>query len=86
MTRIVGALDADTKITSYAELALALGGSGDSFTGQLLLLVAKADPGNRARLRRGFPRQVAAWEMWMEAAPHLTAGGLADALATVPDH
>lgn len=54
----------DMELKSYGDLALALGGSADSFTGQLLLLIAKADPGNRARLRRGFPRQVAAWETW----------------------
>lgn len=81
----VGALPADVKLATHAHLALALGGSEDSFTGDLLRLIAKADPGNRARLRRGFPKQVAAWELWMEAAPEITAGGLASVLLSVPD-
>jgi len=53
-----------------------LGGDVTSFTGLLLELIAKADPGNRARLRAGFPRQVAAWEAWQMADPPLTAGQL----------
>ena len=57
-----------------------------SFTGDLLRLIAKADPGNRARLRAGFPKHVAAWEMW-QASPDggLTSGQLHAALASVPD-
>jgi hypothetical protein len=70
------------ELTTYAELALALGGSEDSFTGQLLLLIAKADPGNRARLRAGFPRDVAAWELWMASGGHMTAGELDTALSS----
>lgn len=55
--------------TSWRELCLFLDGSQDSFTGKLLELIAKADPGNRARLREAFPRHVAAWETWQVLAP-----------------
>jgi len=79
------ALPDDHPLATYADLALALGGSEDSFTGDLLRLIAKADPRNRARLRAGFPLQVAAWEIWMGAAPHITAGELADEFAHIPD-
>lgn len=54
---------------SWEELCLFLGGSTTSFTGMLLTLIAKADPGNRARLRAEFPRHVAAWETWRVLAP-----------------
>jgi len=58
----------------------------------LLLLIAKADPDSRARLAAGFPRQVAAWEIWThvglvgfkDGSRHLTAAQLAAALALVP--
>lgn len=62
------------------DLARALGGSEDSFTGQLLKLVAKADPDNRERLRIAFPRAVRAWELWMATSPTPTAGELLAAL------
>jgi hypothetical protein len=75
----------DMKLDTYGDLALALGGSADSFTGQLLLLIAKADPGNRFRLRAGFPRHVAAWEFWMASGGHMTAGQLEKALTAVGD-
>jgi hypothetical protein len=54
---------------SWQELCLFLNGSPTSFTGMLLTLIAKADPGNRARLRAEFPRHVAAWETWRAIAP-----------------
>ena len=79
------ALPDDHKVETWGELCLALGGSRDSFTGLLLTLIEKADPGNRARLRAGFPRQVAAWERWVAAGGRgLTAGALPAALETVP--
>jgi hypothetical protein len=56
-------------VSTWEELCLFLDGSPTSFTGLLLTLITKADPGNRARLREGFPRQVAAWEAWCEHAP-----------------
>ena len=55
--------------STWYELCLFLDGSPSSFTGQLLTLIEKADPGNRHRLREAFPRQVAAWEAWRELAP-----------------
>jgi hypothetical protein len=54
---------------TWEELCLFLDGMPSSFTGQLLTLIEKADPGNRARLRAEFPRQVAAWETWRAIAP-----------------
>jgi hypothetical protein len=51
-------------ISTGERLAVFLGGADDSFTGELLKLVARADPGNRARLREAFPREVRAWEIW----------------------
>ncbi len=35
-----------------------------NFTAELLRLIAKADPINRARLRGAFPREVEAYEAW----------------------
>ncbi len=64
-------------VSTWEDLVLFLGGSPDSFTGLLLVLIAKADPGNRARLTEAFPRQVAAWEEWCASAP-LTRGQLED--------
>jgi hypothetical protein len=68
-------------VDSWGELCLFLKGSPDSFTGMLLALLAKSDPGNLARLRRLFPRHVAAWEIWVVRAPQLTYGELEEALA-----
>lgn len=39
-------------------------GGGDWFTAQLLCLIQKADRQNRARLRLGFPEEVALVEQW----------------------
>ena len=39
-------------------------GQGDWFTAQVLRLCGKADPNNLARLRQGFPEEVAAYEAW----------------------
>ena len=41
-----------------------MGGYGDWFSAQLLRLVAKADNGNREKLRKGFPETVALYEAW----------------------
>lgn len=43
-----------------------IGGHGDWFTAHLLRLIAKSDREHRARLRLGFPDEVAAFEKWME--------------------
>jgi hypothetical protein len=54
----------DRPLFHTADLAQFLGGSEDSFTGLLLVLLQKADPGNVARIRKGFPEIVTAWETW----------------------
>lgn len=55
------------RIVTTGDLALLLGGSEGSFTGDLLRLVEGADPENRERLRTAFPVQVRAWELWQES-------------------
>lgn len=71
------ALPSEARVITLDHLALALGGSGDSFTGWLLLLIGKADRVNRARLQQAFPLHVAAWELWQH---ELTVGELREAL------
>jgi hypothetical protein len=53
------------------DLARCLGGDETSFTGDLLRLIAKAQAtrDNYDALRRGFPRIVRAWELWMVTWP-----------------
>lgn len=75
-TDLVGAVPADQPLADWTDLVLALGGDDTSFTGDLLRLIAKADPGNQERLRLAFPWNVRAWELWMEHAPDITAGQL----------
>lgn len=41
-----------------------IGGHGDWFSAKLIRLIAKADLGNRERLRMGFPEEVALYERW----------------------
>lgn len=77
-TDLVGAMPADHPLPDLGDLALALGGEMTSFTGRLLELLYKADPENRDRLRIAFPREVRAWELWLEHAPEITAGQLKD--------
>lgn len=71
----------DLELHGLGDLAAVLGGSEDSFTGVLLHLIAKADPSNRARLLLAFPRQVRAWELWMEARPTPNGGQMLALLA-----
>jgi hypothetical protein len=59
----------DRQMWGTGDLAVFLGGSEDSFTGLLLVLIAKADPENRGRLKLAFPRQVTAWELWQSCSP-----------------
>ena len=75
-----GVLPPEHSVHLWQELCLFLGGDRTSFTGVLLELIAKADPGNRARLRLAFPWEVAAYEVWnsTELLP-FTAGALRDA-------
>jgi len=68
------------ELDSLGLLALYLGGSGDSFTGDLLRLTAKADPGNYDRLAAVFPITTRAYALWQSmSAP--TVGDLTAALA-----
>jgi hypothetical protein len=64
------------------DLARFLGGSEDSFTGLLLVLIAKAQstPENFSRLELAFPREVAAWVMWQSMSPVPTVRELREAL------
>jgi hypothetical protein len=74
-------LPPDQPIMTTGLLAVFLGGSETSFTGLLLQLIAKADPGNRARLRSAFPREVYAWETWMCLDPAPTTAELNAAMS-----
>jgi hypothetical protein len=65
----------DEDLTDLSSLAVFFGGSGDSWTGDFLRLVAKSDPEHRARLREAFPLLVNGWEAWMLLA-HPTVGAL----------
>lgn len=56
---------ADTPCTLIADLAVMLGGSADSFTGELLNLCGKADPPNLGRLAIAFPLTVTVYRAWM---------------------
>ncbi|HEV2452214.1 MAG TPA: hypothetical protein VGS62_09845 [Streptosporangiaceae bacterium] len=62
---------ADRSIPTTHQLALFLGGSPDSFTGLLLVLIAKAQatPENMGRLELAFPREVTAWKTWQSMSP-----------------
>lgn len=71
---IRSALPQNTPVSDHHGLCLALGGDDTSFTGDLLRLIAKADPVNRARLVLAFPGHVIAWEHWVAKAPAITAG------------
>ena len=71
----------DLPMPTLGQLALFLGGSDDSFTGDLLRLMGKADPGNRARLARAFPREDQALRAWMSTEPAPTFGQLEELLA-----
>lgn len=46
------------------DLWLAYNSGQDHFSALLFRLIGKADPGNRERLRKGYPEHVAAWEEW----------------------
>jgi hypothetical protein len=73
----------DAPLYGTGDLARFLGGSRDSFTGLLLVLFQKADPGNLARLKRGFPEVHAAWAMWSAMSPVPTPRQLREALERV---
>jgi hypothetical protein len=71
---------ADRRMYGTGDLAVFLGGSEDSFTGLLIVLMQKADPGNLARLTLAFPREVAAWMVWNAMSPVPTFSELRAAL------
>jgi hypothetical protein len=52
------------RLEDFRELCLFLGGETDSFTGELLLLIRKADRANKRALAKGFPRHVHAMLVW----------------------
>jgi hypothetical protein len=54
----------DRTVRAVGDLALLLGGSDDSWTGDFLRLYAKSDPDNKALLARARPFYCAAWELW----------------------
>lgn len=54
----------DHKMPDLHNLAVMLRGSGDSFTGDLLRLMRKADPGPRQALARAFPVESRALDAW----------------------
>lgn len=66
------------------DLAVFLGGSADSFTGDLLRLMRKADPGNRVALAAAFPEQHIALVVW-ESLQEPTYAKLAAALTLDPN-
>jgi hypothetical protein len=70
-------LPPEQRVITHHDLCLHLGGDPTSFTGDLLRLIAKADPGNRAALRLAFPVHVATWETWMTGQGQLTSAELA---------
>ena len=75
-----GFLPPQHNVRDWRGLCLFLGGDSTSFTGRLLDLIAKADLGNRARLRLAFPWEVAAYEVWNELhGLRFTANALRDA-------
>jgi hypothetical protein len=75
-------------MSGTGDLALFLGGGGDqSFVGRLLDLIATAWPNSGERLaalRRGFPREVRVYELWMTMDPTPTADQLRAALDALP--
>jgi hypothetical protein len=50
-----------------ANIGKIINGRGDWFTCELLRLIAKATPDNRAKLASAFPEEVAAYENWFNS-------------------
>ena len=70
----------DRQMFGTGDLAVFLGGSEDSFTGLLIVLMQKADHGNLHRLRFAFPREFRAWVTWNSMSPVPTFRELREAL------
>lgn len=81
------ALDPEAQVDGLGDLALFLGGSEDSFTGEVLKLITKGQstPDNMDRLIVAFPREVVAWSVWMAQPEAPTAAELLAALVSAPD-
>lgn len=79
---VIGSLPWDQPVTTYDDLARFLGGSGDSFTGDLLRLIQRSDPGNRSRLARVYPGEVLAWCIWIDVERSAAALGTDAAMPT----
>ena len=80
MTLDTGALPPGYVVADWQDLCLFLGGDRTSHTGSLLEAIGKADPANLLRHAMGFPREVAALQVWRQHAP-LTAERLAKQIA-----
>jgi hypothetical protein len=70
-------------IVSTGLLAMFLGGSVDSFTGQLLALMAKADRGDFEKLKAAFPREAAVFMIWQATEPAPTFAQLREILEQI---
>lgn len=62
---VIGALRVDDPVRMLGDLARFLGGDETSYTGDLLRLIAKADPANTRRLMQSHSREVRAYHLWM---------------------
>lgn len=63
-------------MSRIGHLARYLGGDDDSFTGDLLRLMMKADGRNRSQLQIGFPFELLALEVWQSIEPAPTGRAL----------
>lgn len=79
------AIDPDIELVDLGQLALFLGGDVNTYTGELLRLIDKADPDNRARLAGAYPRESIAYGTWQSTTPAPTGAELVDALSVIPD-
>jgi hypothetical protein len=61
--------DVDPKLSDHdlADVGDAMARGESNFTSQLLRLIAKADPGHLARIRRAYPEAVEAYEKWFHS-------------------
>lgn len=66
------------RISNFTEFCVFVGGSPDSFIGQLLYLFAKADADNLRRLLTAYPEVGYPWLMWRETLMSLTVDELMD--------
>jgi len=64
----------DHPLDATGDLALALGGSPDSWTGKVLKLLAESDDEHVARLAAGIPELVRAYRLWRSTERTPTAG------------